>query len=82
MRHFRLRYSLDKLPVPMGHPDLIYAVIDHQKGQYVARGLTWDGAHNLIDKLEGVVASPEPEEYPELSDGWRHRSNARSGMFG
>lgn len=82
MKHTRSRYTLDKLPFPVGHPDLIYAVADHQTGGYRAKGLTWDAAHNLIDKLEGVNTSPEPEECPELADGWRQRSNARSGMYG
>lgn len=68
MKHIRSRYTLDKLPFPVGHPDLIYAVADHQTGRIVARGLTWDSAHHLIDKLEGVNTSPEPDEDASIAE--------------
>lgn len=84
MRHFRTRYSMFKHePNPDWPSDCIYAVVDHQTGKEVERGLTWLEAHDTIDELTGIDTSPPiADEYPELSDGWRTRAMARSGAFG
>lgn len=88
MKHYRLRYSIDKVPALSEFERIIgtiWAVSDHQTGKQLAKNISYDDAHRLIDKLTG-------EQTSELSDvdwddmepapGWRHRSNVRSGMYG
>lgn len=66
MKHIRIRYSIDKLPIPEEHPaDCRWAVVDHQTGATIERWLTWGEAHDLIDELNGIDTRPDmPVEYP------------------
>lgn len=86
MRHFRIRYTIDKMPTASDLErefGLVYAVSDHQTGEYRAKGLTWDSAHRLIDRLTGVDTFIEHDEFdaePRLAD--HTRAMARMGAFG
>lgn len=65
MKHYRTRYSMFKHERHPDWPaDCIYAVVDHQTGAEVERGLTWVEAHDTIDELTKVDTSPDvPVEY-------------------